>query len=66
MQEGNWADITVFDPDQIGEMASYDDPHQYATGISTVLVNGKVVIEGGEHTGETPGKVLRRGAQGVA
>ena len=64
--EGNWADVTVFDPDQIGEMASYDDPHRYATGISTVLVNGKVVIDGGEHTGETPGKVLRRGAQGVA
>ena len=63
--EGNWADITVFDPAQIGEMASYDDPHQYAKGISTVIVNGKVVIEAGEHTGELPGKVLRRGLNGV-
>ena len=63
--EGNWADITVFDPDQIGEMASYDDPHQYAKGISTVVVNGKVVIETGEHTGELPGRVLRRGINGV-
>ena len=65
LQEGNWADITVFDPQRIAELATYDDPHQYATGVSTVLVNGTVVVEGGAHTGQLPGKVLRRGADGV-
>ena len=65
LREGNWADITVFDPHRIAELATYDDPHQYATGISTVLVSGTVVIESGEHTGELPGKVLRRRAGGV-
>ena len=64
--ELNWAEITVLDQDQIGEMGTYDDPHQYATGISTVIVNGSVVIDGGDHTGELPGKELRRGANGVA
>ena len=65
LQEGYWADITVFSPYEIGEQATYDDPHRYATGISTVVVNGRVVIDGGEHTGELPGIVLRRGPDGV-
>ena len=34
LKEGNWADVTVFDPDTVAEVATYDDPHQYATGIS--------------------------------
>mgnify|MGYP001211500993 CR=1 FL=1 len=62
LQEGHWADVTVFDPQEIGERSTYDDPHQYAAGISTVVVNGQVVIEGGEHTGALPGRVLRRRA----
>ena len=66
LREGYWADVTVFDPAVVGEIATYDDPHQYATGISTVVVNGKVAIDGGEHTGELSGKVLRRTSQGVA
>ena len=65
LKEGNWADVTVFDPDTIAEVATYDDPHQYATGISTVVVNGEVVIDEAEHTGALPGRVLRRGANGV-
>ena len=65
LKEGNWADVTVFDPDRIAEVATYDDPHQYATGISTVVVNGEVVIDETEHTGALPGRVLRRGANGV-
>ena len=63
LQEGNWADVTVFDPDTVAEVATYDDPHQYATGISTVVVNGEVVIDEAEHTGALPGRVLRRGSQ---
>jgi N-acyl-D-aspartate/D-glutamate deacylase len=56
---GAWADITVFDPATIAEHATYDDPHRYATGVSTVVVNGTVVIDGGDHTGALPGRVLR-------
>jgi N-acyl-D-amino-acid deacylase len=65
LREGYRADITIFDPQTIADRATYDDPHQYAAGISTVIVNGVVVIEAGEHTGALPGQVLRRGPDGV-
>ena len=65
VRQGCWADITVFDPQLVGECATYDEPHRYAAGISTVLVNGAVVIDDGEHTGEMPGRVLRRQHGGV-
>lgn len=58
--EGNWADITIFDPDTVAEMATYEDPHRFANGIDTVIVNGQVVLDEGEHTGALPGGVLRR------
>ncbi len=61
LREGAWADITVFDPAAVADQATYDDPHRYASGISTVVVNGEIVINGGEHTGALPGKVLRFG-----
>ncbi len=60
LREGADADITVFDPAQIAERGTYADPHQYATGISYVLVNGAMTIRQGEHTGALAGKVLRR------
>jgi N-acyl-D-amino-acid deacylase len=66
LREGYRADITLFDPATIADRATYDDPHQYPTGISTVIVNGAVVMESGHHTGELPGRVLRRGPAGVA
>src|SRR5262249_2678480 len=59
LRDGAWADITVFDPETIADTATYDAPHQYAVGVSTVVVNGTVVIDGGEHTGALPGRVLR-------
>jgi N-acyl-D-amino-acid deacylase len=59
LREGCWADVTVFDPARIADRATYDDPHQYAVGVSTVLVNGEVVLDGGDHTGALPGRVLR-------
>ena len=65
LREGYRADITVFDPETIAERATYESPHQYAAGISTVIVNGVVVIDAGEHTGALPGQVLRRGPNGV-
>ena len=60
LSEGAWADITVFDPDRIADRATYDEPHRYAVGVSTVLVNGQVVVDSGDHTGALPGRVLRR------
>jgi N-acyl-D-amino-acid deacylase len=65
LREGYHADITIFDPQTIADQATYDDPHRYAAGISTVIVNGVVVIDAGEHTGALPGQVLRRGPHGV-
>ncbi|HKC06796.1 MAG TPA: amidohydrolase family protein, partial [Methylomirabilota bacterium] len=66
LREGYRADITVFDPATIIDRATYDDPHRYPAGIPTVIVNGTVVVESGEHTGALPGRVLRRRPAGVA
>jgi N-acyl-D-amino-acid deacylase len=60
LREGYCADVAVFDPGRIADRATYDDPHRYSVGISTVLVNGNVVLDGGDHTGALPGRVLRR------
>lgn len=60
LAEGAAADITIFDPDTVAERATYEDPHQYATGIAHVLVNGRQVIAEGEHTGALPGMMLKR------
>ncbi|ETX01195.1 MAG: hypothetical protein ETSY2_37710, partial [Candidatus Entotheonella gemina] len=65
IREGYWADLTLFDPQTIDAMSTYEEPHQYARGIQAVIVNGEVVIDGGEHNGALPGRVLRRGAKGV-
>jgi N-acyl-D-aspartate/D-glutamate deacylase len=59
LREGMWADITILDLETITDQATYTEPHQYPKGIPYVIVNGKVVIEREEHTGELPGKVLR-------
>ncbi|MEJ1237484.1 D-aminoacylase [Chryseolinea sp. T2] len=56
---GNYADIVVFDPAKIQDHATFENPMQYATGMSYVLVNGTVVMSNGEHTGATPGRVVR-------
>ena len=65
IRENYRADITVFDPETIADRATYDDPHQYPTGIETVVVNGIIVVDGGEHVGTRPGHVLRRSSRGV-
>jgi N-acyl-D-amino-acid deacylase len=59
LREGYWADVVVFDPDRISDMATFASPKQYPAGINYVMVNGSVVIDGGNHTGERPGMVLR-------
>jgi N-acyl-D-amino-acid deacylase len=59
LKVGMWADIVVFDPDAVHDVASYDDPNRLAEGMRYVLVNGVPVIEAGVMTGALPGKVLR-------
>jgi N-acyl-D-amino-acid deacylase len=56
---GYYADVVVFDPATIMDHATFPEPHQYATGVEHVLVNGARVIKDGEHTGATPGRVVR-------
>jgi len=59
LKEGYFADVVVFDPDTIQDHATFVDPHQYATGMVHVFVNGVQVLRDGEHTGATPGRVVR-------
>jgi N-acyl-D-amino-acid deacylase len=56
---GNYADVVVFDPGKIQDHATFDNPRQYATGMLHVFVNGTQVLDNGEHTGATPGRVVR-------
>ncbi len=60
LRDGYAADVVVFDPQTIADHATYDQPHQYATGVQHVFVNGVAVIRDGAHTGATPGRVVRR------
>jgi N-acyl-D-amino-acid deacylase len=55
----NYADVVVFDPARIADHATYEQPHQYATGVVDVFVNGVQVVANGEHTGAKPGRVVR-------
>jgi len=58
LTEGYYADIAIFDSDEIIDKATFEEPHQYAIGIKFVLVNGQVVVEQGRHTGRRPGKII--------
>ena len=65
LREGYRADITIFDPNNFRDEATYANPHRYPSGTrTTVIVNGIVVVENTIHTGALPGVVLRRGADG--
>ena len=67
LRPGHFADVVVFDPATIRDHATFERPHQYATGVVHVFVNGRQVLRDGEHTGATPGRVVRgpgwRGAE---
>jgi N-acyl-D-aspartate/D-glutamate deacylase len=58
LKEGMFADVVVFDPSTITDHATFEKPHQYATGVKHVFVNGVQVIKNGEHTGAKPGRAL--------
>jgi N-acyl-D-amino-acid deacylase len=58
IRPGMAADIVIFDENKIADRATFDKPHQYAEGFAFVLVNGRAVIDGGKHTGATPGRAL--------
>jgi N-acyl-D-amino-acid deacylase len=59
LKSGFFADVVVFDPATVQDHATYENPHQYATGVRDVFVNGVQVLRDGEHTGATPGRVVR-------
>ncbi|MBN2289667.1 MAG: D-aminoacylase [Candidatus Glassbacteria bacterium] len=56
---GYFADLVVFDPGEVTDHATFEQPQQYATGVEHVFVNGVQVIRNGEHTGATPGRFVR-------
>lgn len=59
LKAGYFADVVVFDPAKVADHATFDKPRQYATGVRDVFINGTQVLKGGEHTGATPGRVVR-------
>jgi N-acyl-D-aspartate/D-glutamate deacylase len=59
LESGYFADVVVFDPATIRDHATFAEPHQYATGVKHVFVNGIQVLNDGEHTGALPGRVVR-------
>ena len=59
LKQGMWADVVIFDPDTVRDLATFDNPNQLSQGMEFVLVNGVPVIENGKMTGALPGKVLR-------
>ncbi|RPD93234.1 D-aminoacylase [Aureibaculum marinum] len=59
LKVGNYADIAIFDFDKVKDKSTFEKPHQYATGMVHVFVNGTPVLKDGEHTGEKPGRVVK-------
>jgi N-acyl-D-aspartate/D-glutamate deacylase len=62
LRAGNYADLALFDPEKVADRASYEKPFQYPEGIAYVIVNGRVVLDQGKHTGARPGRALRHGS----
>ncbi|MCI0464028.1 MAG: D-aminoacylase [Gemmataceae bacterium] len=60
LRPGQYADVTLFDPERVIDRATYTEPFRYSEGIEYVLVNGQIVLDRGRHTGAQPGLALRR------
>jgi dihydroorotase/N-acyl-D-amino-acid deacylase len=58
LEEGLWADVTIFDQDRVIDRATFETPHQFPVGIKYVIVNGVVTIDNDRHTGALAGRVL--------
>lgn len=58
IQEGMYADVTIFDFNSFQDKATFSNPHQFSQGLQYVIVNGEVVIDRGKHTGQLPGMIL--------
>jgi N-acyl-D-amino-acid deacylase len=63
IREGAYADLTVFDPDTVGDQATFESPTQAASGIEQVYVNGRLAWDQGAPTGARSGRVLRRASK---
>lgn len=59
IKPGLAADLVIFDPAEVSDRATYENPHQYAHGISHVIVNGNLVIHDANHSGARPGQILK-------
>ena len=59
LEPGYFADVVIFDPAAIQDHSTFPEPHQYSTGMQHVFINGVHVLKDGEHTGATPGRVVR-------
>ncbi len=59
LQPGYYADVVIFNPQTIQDHATYENPHQYSTGVEHVFVNGVQVLKNGEHTGAMPGRFVK-------
>jgi N-acyl-D-aspartate/D-glutamate deacylase len=58
LRVGMKADLSIFDPETVRDMSTFEQPHQYAQGVSGVIINGQLVFENGKMTGARPGRVL--------
>ncbi|MFJ5613870.1 amidohydrolase family protein [Streptomyces sp. NPDC093221] len=63
IREGAFADLAIFEPDRVRDLATYSHPHQYADGMRHVIINGVVAFRGGKPTDELGGRALRRGTR---
>jgi len=62
VRPGAFADLVVYDPAKIADTATWKEPHQFPVGIEAVIVNGEIIVRGGEHSGKTAGRILRKAA----
>lgn len=63
LKEGNWADITLFNARMVIDQATFEKPKQYPIGIPYVIVNGKIVLDRGRHTGNLAGRIVYGGGK---